>query len=456
MKNKLILLIAVVLLAASAFGQTATTSTTLSAAVSDSSGQQIVVASATNINAPSSSHSGSKLYVDREVMDVTAVNGTTITVVRGATGTRATPHVSGATVYVGYAATQGNPDALKQYVPVFGACTASNEVYLPRVYINSAYAGSGNIADCFGGSWQFDLNMPLYKISVAPGAQRSAASPSAGNANSIVAQAGGASSNASNAGGAGGAATYNAGAGGAGASTGTAGAGGALSLAAGAGGAAAGAAAVGGAGGAVAIAGGASGGSVTSGAGGAVSISGGASANGSTAAGNGGNVTLKGGNVGSGGTGAVGKVQVAGAVDATKLIVFDPSGNTTAIASTLASADTSAHTHTLVDATGTLSQAVAKPCAAASASCTETLTNNVKTIYGISGALNGASPSVAAVTFSTGFTSSSSYVCTANPNGNTAAVAAGGIAITYTSATVVTFVSANAASAAVSFICQGT
>jgi hypothetical protein len=100
-------LLAVLLVANVAFGQAATTSTTLSAAVSDSSVQQIVVASATNINAPSSSHSGSKLYVDREVMDVTAVNSTTITVVRGATGTKATPHASGATVYVGYAATQG-------------------------------------------------------------------------------------------------------------------------------------------------------------------------------------------------------------------------------------------------------------------------------------------------------------------------------------------------------------
>jgi hypothetical protein len=439
-----------------AFGQAATTSTTLSAAVSDSSVQQIVVGSATNINAPTSSHSGSKLYVDREVMDVTAVNSTTITVVRGATGTKATPHASGATVYVGYAATQGNPDALKQYVPVFGGCTAGNEVYLPRIYVNSAYYGSGFVGDCFGSVWQFDMNLPLYKFTVAPQAQRSAAAPSAGSANSIVSQAGGASSNAANAGGAGGAATLNAGAGGAGASTGTAGAGGALNLAAGAGGAAAGAAAVGGAGGAVAIAGGASGGSITSGAGGAVSISGGASANGSTAAGNGGNVTLKGGNVGTGGTGVVGKVQIAGAVDSSKLLVVDPSGNTTAIASTLATSDTTAHTHTLPNATGTLSQAVNAPCASASATCTETVTANVKVISGISGALNGASPSVAAVTFSTGFTSSSTYACTASINGNSAASAAKGLAIAYTSGSIVTFTSANAANEAISFICMGT
>jgi hypothetical protein len=124
---------------------------------------------------------------------------------------------------------------------------------------------------------------------------------------------------------------------------------------------------------------------------------------------------------------------------------------------TLSPADVTAdRTWTLPNATGTVSIAIDAPCASASSSCTETVTAGVKVIAGISGALNGASPSVAAVTFSTGFTSSSSYSCVATPNGNSAAIAAGGVAITYTSATVVTFTSANALSNAISFVCRGT
>lgn len=69
----------------------------------------IQVASATGITGISpqlgvtanSSTSSTNLYIDREQMRVTAVNGTLLTVVRGVNGTVATPHVSGTMVLFG-------------------------------------------------------------------------------------------------------------------------------------------------------------------------------------------------------------------------------------------------------------------------------------------------------------------------------------------------------------------
>ena len=117
---------------------------------------------------------------------------------------------------------------------------------------------------------------------------------------------------------------------------------------------------------------------------------------------------------------------------------------------------TADRTITMPNATGTVSLAVAAPCAAAGATCTETTTQGVKTIYGTTAVLDGASPSVAAVTFSVGFTATTSYSCAASPVGATAAIAAAGVAVTYTSATVVTFTSLNGGTHAIRFICMGT
>jgi hypothetical protein len=69
----------------------------------------IQVTSATNIIGiqpnlavtASASSSSTNLYIDREQMRVTAVNGTLLTVVRGVNGTAATPHASGAMVLFG-------------------------------------------------------------------------------------------------------------------------------------------------------------------------------------------------------------------------------------------------------------------------------------------------------------------------------------------------------------------
>lgn len=437
MKNTLKIVLLVFALVGFSFGQAATTSTTLSTAVTSTSQQQIVVASATGFAANTT-----QMYVGRELMAVNAVNGTTISVTRGAGGTRATTHVSGATVYVG-------PPTYFISFPKTGSCTATNEPNLPQLQTNFNVGLLGNRFDCFGGAWYADLNLGLYTLTIAPGARRSGSSPSAGNVISLTAQAGGASTAAGTAGGAGGASTLAGGIGGAGASTGTAGAGGALTIAAGAGGAAAGAGGVGGAGGAVAIAGGASGGTITSGAGGAVSITGGASANGSTAAGNGGNVTLRGGNIGTGGTGVVGKVQIAGAVDATKLLIIDPAGATTATATTLNVSQSAARTLTAPDATGGLPVVIScgstgsgnQTCSPAAATVKTQIVNGTSTL-----ASNNA-----VITFATAFTSTTSYFCVAND----ITTRANPVQMLSTSAGTATITNTTGASDVIQWICVG-
>lgn len=68
--------------------------------------------------------------------------------------------------------------------------------------------------------------------------------------------------------------------------------------------------------------------------------------------------------------------------------------------------------------------------------------------------LTSASPSTASVTTLT-FSSSTSYRCTATPEGTTAAIAAGGVAINRTSGTAMTLTGPNTVSTVVDFICWG-
>ena len=111
MKNtiKYLMLAVLVLTCVSGFAQTQNYvgtiySTTLSSAVSDTKTTTFVVASATNITAPTFTTPGSSLYIDAEEVDVIAVNGTVLTVRRGADGTAAQTHLKGAQVYVAQSA----------------------------------------------------------------------------------------------------------------------------------------------------------------------------------------------------------------------------------------------------------------------------------------------------------------------------------------------------------------
>ena len=142
MKHFLRFVFSLVALAASlapgtAFAQATLTTTTLSAAISSTSVKAIVVASATGFTANTTS-----LFVDKEFMSIEAVNGTTITVIRGAFGTKAALHNSGATLYVG-------PSNYFFSSDVSGGCTSTNLLVLPFINTNN-----GKISDCrSSGQW---------------------------------------------------------------------------------------------------------------------------------------------------------------------------------------------------------------------------------------------------------------------------------------------------------------
>ncbi|MGA3015928.1 MAG: hypothetical protein ABSF62_02330 [Bryobacteraceae bacterium] len=153
LKSLSIALLAGMLFVLAAPAQTILTQTTLSAKIADTSTKVITLTSATGVSAPTmpsiqANNLGSVLYIDRELMDVQAVNGTYITVRRAAGSTKAKAHASGALVFIGTpnqffvappSAGGGDPG---------GACTRTSETVLP--YINVT---TGNISDCLGGQW---------------------------------------------------------------------------------------------------------------------------------------------------------------------------------------------------------------------------------------------------------------------------------------------------------------
>lgn len=135
-----------------AAAQTILTMTTLSSAVADGSQQKISVASATGINAPSTSDptKATFLYVDRELMDVEGVSGTTLTVIRGSGSTAGRPHPSSALAFVipAYLVNFSGGDYGRPPAVPAGSCTRANETYLPRIQFIS-----GLVSDCLGGQW---------------------------------------------------------------------------------------------------------------------------------------------------------------------------------------------------------------------------------------------------------------------------------------------------------------
>ena len=143
--NKLGRLLSVLLMAAalsaSAFGAALTT-TTLTYALPPANGNQqtvtsITVGSSTGIVAvptqqnaqgglggPSAGTVGTYLYIDRELMQVNNVQGTTIQVGRGVSGTMATAHNAGATVYIA-TGRQLVSSAFSGGPPLSGACNSA-------------------------------------------------------------------------------------------------------------------------------------------------------------------------------------------------------------------------------------------------------------------------------------------------------------------------------------------
>lgn len=134
--KQLLVLVASLLLAVStSWAQATLTSTTLSAAITGTSTQTFTVASATGFSA------NRIAYVDREALRITAVSGTTITAVRGISGTRAATHTSGQTIYVG-------PGDYFTTYDRSGSCTSTSELVLPLINVSN-----GNIFQCTSSVW---------------------------------------------------------------------------------------------------------------------------------------------------------------------------------------------------------------------------------------------------------------------------------------------------------------
>lgn len=116
--------------------QNALLATTLSNAINDSQ-NTLQVVSATGITVTSSGTTQTLLYINREAMNVVAVNGTQITVSRGAAGTRAGAHNAGAQVISGrptwFTYTQTNSGTYGTTEPQ-GACTLGDQP--AQIYIN--------------------------------------------------------------------------------------------------------------------------------------------------------------------------------------------------------------------------------------------------------------------------------------------------------------------------------
>lgn len=446
--------------------QTALTSTTLGAAITSTSvNSNIVLASLTGITA---TNPQTDLWVDGELMVVNSTQSgpVTVSVQRGAGGTRPSTHLNGATVYI------GTPAQFTAY-PRNGSCTNGNEgdtappavePILPLINYRDR-----EIYQCISGVWKRSEVADFYNMTLVGSVGLKLASPTAGGVGiSVTGGVGGAQSATTSNGAAGGANTVTGGVGGVGGtSSGTGGAGGALTQA-----------------------GGAGGGTVTGGVGGAVSYTGGAGGNGTSAGGTGGALTLGSGAAGTGGTGTVGaiavksgatsvfatstagattvnssgtnqtlslngsgtgKVTLADGTDTTKKLIVDPSGATTATATTIAASQTAARTLTLPDFTGGLP--VTLDCGSTGSgnqTCTAAAaTVLTKIIVGHS----TLSSNAAVVTFpnSLAFTSNTSYECLANDITTRANV----VQMLTTSSTTATITNTTGASDVVSWMCIG-
>jgi hypothetical protein len=86
--------------------------------------------------------------------------------------------------------------------------------------------------------------------------------------------------------------------------------------------------------------------------------------------------------------------------------------------------------------------------------CSASQTTATKISFGTV-ALGSASPSTVTIT-ALPYTSSSSYVCTATPTGATAAIAAGGVAISYVSGSSITLTGPNTVTTVINYSCIGT
>jgi hypothetical protein len=162
------LLVLLALVSALSFGQTGLSTTTLSSAITSASATTINLSTTGMLSSGPANQINTGIYIDHEFMwVVTAVDSTHAIVARGKNGTRPFAHVSGATVWFNPPTTAYPAIANSNFLAVspieaetiYGACTASAEPTLPKIYVKS-----GHKLDCLGGVWVVTsgLDYPYY------------------------------------------------------------------------------------------------------------------------------------------------------------------------------------------------------------------------------------------------------------------------------------------------------
>lgn len=147
----------------------------------------------------------------------------------------------------------------------------------------------------------------------------------------------------------------------------------------------------------------------------------------------------------------VNKVALTAPATGSTLTIAD--GKTLTASNTLTLAGTDGTTITFPSTSISVPGTVVSNCGTANACSATTISPTSKVVVGVTAALDGASPSVAAVTGMPAFTSSSSYTCTANANSAAATTVI--LAVNRVSSSAVTFTGPNGATDTVSYICIG-
>lgn len=138
-----------------AFAQATTPQTTLSAAITSGATQIRVASTSSSGITPSMNMAAAnlgafqtELWVDAELIGVTSISGTTLTVQRGLEGTNQASHASSAVVWWG----PPNYFSLNVTEPG-GSCTAANVVALPRFFVFSGNGWACPTAGARNGLW---------------------------------------------------------------------------------------------------------------------------------------------------------------------------------------------------------------------------------------------------------------------------------------------------------------
>jgi hypothetical protein len=148
-------------LAQVASAQTTTTQTILSTAITNTSSNIVNVASATGITASTVSVQ-TYIFVDSELMQVRAISGTQLTVIRGRRG-RASTHAANSVVFFGTAGTYNNATQVTGGVFIdsdpIGNCTANQQAF--SLVVNPQ---TSSVWRCLNSAWAATTTVPLSDV----------------------------------------------------------------------------------------------------------------------------------------------------------------------------------------------------------------------------------------------------------------------------------------------------